>query len=152
MHYRCQREHFEKKQPFRKKYMFFWSFLNFQPVFFRKFDKNNSARVPNFIFCVYRGRVRAKNFFWKKNLFFDVRNFSNKKNGGGGDSPGEHFETFFGKTYSFYYRLCTLITIISEIFRTFSVLAKKFRRSCLKSSLPFHKNVWWFSFEKATFL
>ena len=49
---------------------FFWSFLNFQPIFVRKFDKNNSTRVPNFIFCVYRGRVTAKFFLENKNIFF----------------------------------------------------------------------------------
>ena len=45
-----------------------------------------------------------------------------------------------------------MIKNISEIFWTFSVLAKKLRRVCLKCSLHFHMNVWWFSFEKATFL
>ena len=69
MNHRCQVERFEKKQSFWKKYMFFLIFFELPANFLKKFDKNNSARVPNWIICVCRGKVRAKSFFWKKNHF-----------------------------------------------------------------------------------
>ena len=72
------------------------------------------CQTSYFIFCVYRGRVRAKIVFGKKTFSLMFVTLVTKKLGGG-DSPGEHFETFFEKLIVF----ITVYVLWSKTFRKF---------------------------------
>ena len=70
-----------KNNFFGKNTCFFWLLLDFQPFFFRKFDKSFSARLYKLHFAD-TGEESEQNFLSeKKHFFIDVLNFSNKKIG-----------------------------------------------------------------------
>ena len=73
----CPGEQFEDKR-FLEKKCSFWSFLEFEAVFFENFEGNTSARLSS-LQSLCSGEECEQNFFSWKNYFFVIFVFSLKK-------------------------------------------------------------------------
>ena len=104
-----------KKQPFWKKYMFFLVVFELPANFFLGKSTKIIQHGCHPSYFVYTGEEsEQKVFFGKKTFSFDVRNFSNKKTGGGG-VQGNTLRLFLEKHLVF----TTIYGIWSKTFRKF---------------------------------
>ena len=134
-----------KNNFFGKNTCFFWLLLDFQPIFFRKFDKNFSAQLYKLHFA-YTGEESEQKVFWKKNNFLLMFvTLVTKKLGLLAKKPQQVCQNcflcvqrnvwmiFFGKTYSFW--------SFTDFERKHFEIFWNFSQGCQNSVLSLQRNI-----------